>query len=88
MNSTLSTAPSRHDHPPEHSPDRVLHPRNRVTLPDRLALHLGIALIKWGRRSRAIETRERRANRVEVHLARVERERAFDRTAWLLLPPR
>jgi hypothetical protein len=59
-----------------------------VNLPDRIALHLGLALIKWGRRSRTCESRERRANRIEQRLATEHRERQFERTARLLLPPR
>jgi hypothetical protein len=86
MNTTLSTAPSRHDHPPQH--EHELQPRNRVNLPDRIALHLGLALIKWGRRSRTVESRERRANRIEQRLATEYRERQFERNARLLLPPR
>jgi hypothetical protein len=85
MNTQLTTAPARHDHPP--SIEYTLPPR-RVSLIDRLALHAGVALIKWGRRSRVRETRERRANRVEQQLARLERERAFERSARLTLPLR
>lgn len=86
MNTTLSTT-GRHTHPPE----QVLHsprPVRRVSLLDRLALHLGIALIKWGRRPLAVESRERRASRIEQRLAILERERAAERTMRMILPPR
>jgi hypothetical protein len=85
MNATLSTAPGRHDHPPQ--PVRAYQPR-RVTLLDRLALHVGLALVMWGRRSRVLETRERRANRVEHELARLERERTAERNLRLAVPLR
>ena len=88
MNTTLSTTPGRHDHPPEQSFDYQPRDRRRVNLLDRVALHLGVALIKWGRRPRAVESRERHASRVEQHLARLARQRAAERTARLLLPPR
>jgi hypothetical protein len=50
MSTPLVTTPGHLDHPPEpvHSP-QVPTPR-RVGLLDRTALHLGVALIKWGRR--------------------------------------
>jgi hypothetical protein len=88
MNTTLSTTPGRHDHPPEQSFAYQHQDRRRVNLLDRLALHLGVALVKWGRRPHPVESRERRASRVEHHLARLERERATERTARLILPPR
>lgn len=77
MNTTLSTTPGRQDHPPQ--PSYEQHPVRRVGLLDRLALHIGVALIKWGRRPGPVESRERRASRVEQHLARLERERSAER---------
>jgi hypothetical protein len=86
MNSTVTTAPRRQDHPPQQS----LRPHDvrRVNLLDRIALHLGVALIKWGRRPLRVESRERRANRVEQQLARLERERSFERELRLSAPVR
>lgn len=88
MNTTLSTAPRRADHPPQpqRSPDE--HLVRRVGLADRIALHLGVALIAWGRRPSVIASRERRANRVEQQLVRLDRERQWERTARLNLPVR
>lgn len=89
MNTTLSTTRSRHDHPPilestlEHD-----HQVRRVGLLDRVALHIGIALIKWGRRPYSVQSRERRATRLEAHLARLERERLAERTLRLTVPIR
>jgi len=68
MNTTLTTAPGRHDHPPQ---PQVEQSTRRVGTLDRLAMHLGVALIKWGRRPRRAGWRERRATRYEAHLARV-----------------
>ena len=86
MNSTLTTERGRHEHPQqppfEHQPHRV----RRVGVLDRLALHLGIALIKWGRRPRPVEVRERRAGRDENQLAQLERERIVERNMLLGLP--
>ncbi len=88
MNTTLSTAPGRHDHPPELVLQPAALPMRRVNLLDRVALSVGIALIKWGRRPLAIESRERRASRIEHQLVRLERERTFERQARLTLPVR
>jgi hypothetical protein len=70
MNSTLATErrhqPSIHDQP---------QPVRRVGFIDRAALHLGVALIKWGRRPGATPAHERRVNRVE--LALLHRDRQF-----------
>ncbi|MEO7348842.1 MAG: hypothetical protein ABIW32_03120 [Terrimesophilobacter sp.] len=76
----------RHEHPPQLVVH--MHPTvaRRVGLVDRIALHLGVALITWGRRPLTIESRERRANRVEQHLARLERERAAERMRHLIAP--
>jgi hypothetical protein len=84
MNTTLSTAPGRLDHPP-HLTDLAVR---RVRLLDRLALHLGVALIKWGRRPLKVDSRERRANRIEQQLARLERERQAERNLRLTVPLR
>lgn len=85
MNTTLSTAPERLDHPPR--PPAAQQPR-RVNLLDRIALRIGLALITWGRRPRSIESRERRATRIEQQLGRIERERAAERRLRLTLPLR
>jgi hypothetical protein len=72
MNATLATPTAETRHPVQ-----PLHPLpvRRVGLVDRAALHLGVALIKWGRRPAAsAATHERRANRLERALARNRRE--------------
>ena len=70
MNATLTTAPGRQDHPPQQT---LSHPVRRVGTLDRLALHLGVALIKWGRRP-VLGANERRANRLERALAHAQRD--------------
>ena len=73
MNSTLATE-RRHDssvHPGQSQPVR------RVGIIDRAALHLGVALIKWGRRPGATPARERRVNRVELALLHRDRQYAL-----------
>lgn len=50
MNNQLTTVPRRYDHPPQPDPAPAWRPARRVGLLDRAALHLGVALITWGRR--------------------------------------
>lgn len=88
MNTTLSSAPARTDHPPIQTHENQPHLVRRVSLIDRLALHLGVALIKWGRRPLVAESRERRANRIEQQLARLERERLAERNLRVSIPLR
>lgn len=60
-------------HPPQHR-EHESRPARRVSLPDRIALRVGLALITWSRRTARPESRERRANLIEQHVARTERE--------------
>ena len=82
-NNAVSTVPGRHDHPPQPAHH---HSVRRVNLLDRAALHLGVALIKWGRRPLAVESRERLASRAEQYSARLQRERAAERWRGLNVP--
>ncbi|MBX3194685.1 MAG: hypothetical protein KF727_06245 [Microbacteriaceae bacterium] len=60
MNTTLTT---------HGRPTRDALPARRLGLVDRVALHLGIALIRWGRRpGRELARHERLANRHELAL--------------------
>ncbi len=67
MNATLAND-VRHE---QSNNNYVQHPQQvrRVGLADRAALHLGVALIKWGRRPAVAPQLERRANRLERALA-------------------
>lgn len=74
-------------HPPSSTttvPQRV----RRVALIDRLALRLGVALVAWSRRPRVLDDRDARARRVQTVRATESRERAMQRHALQLLPPR
>jgi len=73
MHTQLSTLPGRHDHPPQTVQQH--HPVRRVGLLDRTALHLGVALIKWGRRPLRLDDRDQVAALRDAHLAREESER-------------
>jgi hypothetical protein len=87
MNTTLSTVSDRL----ENSIEQEAAPRferRRVGPLDRVALHLGVALVAWSRRPRAIESRERRARRFEQYVARLERERVAERELLLTVPRR
>lgn len=63
-------------------------PARRVSLVDRVALHLGIALVQWSRRSSVAVHHDRRATRVRQELDREQRERLRQRQLLMLLPPR
>jgi hypothetical protein len=86
MNTVLTTERGRHQHPPEPAEAQYRYEVRRVGLADRVALHLGVALVKWGRRPLTVETRERRANRVEHLLARLAREQEAERMRYLNVP--
>lgn len=86
MNTTITTTAissnrPRAAHPPE---QRV----RRVSLADRIALRLGLALITWSRRPLTAPTREERARVARNRLAVLERERAHERRLHLLLSRR
>jgi len=60
-----------------------------VSLLDRLALRVGLALVVWSRRPHtAPPTREERARRVEQQLGTVARQRAYERELLLTTPVR
>jgi hypothetical protein len=88
MNTVVTTAPGRQEHPPQPVYIHAPHPARRVGLIDRTALRLGVALVAWSRRPLAFESRERLANRAEQHVARLAREAAAARWIGLNLPPR
>ena len=78
MKTTMATAPVRQDHPPQPNLDLDLdlesYPVRRVGPLDRAALHLGVALIKWGRRPAKGDPRELRRLATEADEAQRERE--------------
>jgi hypothetical protein len=62
-----------------------------VTLADRAALHLGLALITWSRRARVVAPqpgRDELRARYATSVARAERERSAERTLRLNLASR
>lgn len=87
MNTLLPAPTSRPEHPPQPSPGADKAPRvRRVGYLDKLALHLGVALIKWGRRrSRADASRERLATTREHQLLRESLERDRHSDPWDML---
>jgi hypothetical protein len=87
MSTTLTTE-RRHESQREQELELHQHqPLRRLTPADRLALHLGVALIRWSRRPSAhLARHERRATRLEQALLHREQlridhdvERARDR---------
>lgn len=91
MKTTLATDRVRHDHPPQPPVGQqpVLAPARRVGLFDRAALHLGVALVKWGRRP--VKPRRHRLTRTQVddltrrEVAEAERQREELRDQFLAL---
>jgi hypothetical protein len=81
MNTQLVTTTGRRERPPQPVSGPVSHTVRRVGPLDRAALHLGIALIKWGRRSVRRDLREEIALNAETHEARREMQRARDQQA-------
>jgi hypothetical protein len=76
----------------EHPPSRTRpHPPRHVGLADRVALHLGLALITWSRRPRAVvppASRDELRSRRERSVERAEREWQAERALRLGLPTR
>lgn len=75
MNATL-TPTTRHRTTPHEVETPTVHaPARTLSLVDRAALHLGMALIRWGRRpGRELARHERLANSFELGLLHRERE--------------
>ncbi|TFD95221.1 hypothetical protein E3T61_00875 [Cryobacterium lactosi] len=78
MNTQLAPAEGRHDHPPQPVRSPEAHPLRRVGLVDRAAMHLGVALIHWGRRPVRARRRERPTLAPESIQARRELDRVRD----------
>jgi hypothetical protein len=76
MNTQLVTAPGRQKHQPQPVQTVSSHPVRRVGLLDRAALHLGLALVKWGRRPITIDLHERARRNAELLKVRQEVELA------------
>jgi len=73
MNDTMTTKPGRRYHPPEQSADDQQQQQQvlrRVGVVDRIALHLGVALITWSRRPRHPRSSLSVAARAEHQLLR------------------
>jgi len=78
MNTQLAPVPGRHDHPPQPVRSAEAHPLRRVGLVDRAAMHLGVALIHWGRRPVRARRRSRPTLAPETLQARRELDRVRD----------
>ncbi len=87
---TVMTPVGRLDqhHPPSPTSATALRRTPRVALIDRIALRVGIALVAWSRRPRMLDDRAERERRVQTAFSTEQRERAAQRQALLLLPPR
>jgi hypothetical protein len=84
MKAQLTAGTGRQDHPPQPGRTTDPHPVRRVGLVDRAAMHVGLALIHWGRRP--VKTRrERPAFAPESVQARRELDRLRDEHLALTL---
>jgi hypothetical protein len=85
MHTQLAPTPGSQDHPPQ--PDRgpEPHPVRRVGVLDRAAMHLGVALIHWGRRPVKARRRTRPVFAPESVEARRELDRVRDQYLVLKL---
>ena len=94
MNTKSTVTPGRLDHPPQPlgtgttpgTSHGTPHVARRVGLLDRAALHLGVALIKWGRRPLHTDPREELALNAETYRARLDAERQRDYYKAVNLP--
>jgi hypothetical protein len=78
MKTTLATVPVRQEHPPQPTATSRSYPVRRVGPLDRAALHLGVALIKWGRRPVRVDARELRRLSEKTDEARRQHEELRD----------
>jgi hypothetical protein len=90
MNTVLSTLvdEQNHAHPPARTGSTAVH---RVGLADRVALHLGLALVTWSRRPRAVASvpgSDRLRARRQAALAQAAREGEWQRAIYLGQPRR
>ncbi|WP_162942813.1 hypothetical protein [Cryobacterium soli] len=85
MHTQLAPRPGRHDHPPQPVPHPEPRPVRRVGPLDRAAMHLGMALIAWGRRPVRTPRRERPVFSPESVQARRDLENARDQYLVLKL---
>ena len=86
MKTQTATTTGRLDHPPQPVRTAALHPVRRVGLLDRAALHVGVALIKWGRRPVRADLRHELALNAETYEARLESERLREMYKAVNLP--
>jgi hypothetical protein len=77
MQTELVTELGRYEHPPQPVRSAEAHPVRRVGPLDRAAMHLGVALIRWGRRPVRAH-RERPVFDSEVDQARRDLEQYRD----------
>jgi hypothetical protein len=86
VNTLLSTTvdEQNYNHPPS-SPERRSTAR-RVSLADRVALHLGLALVTWSRRARTVapvRTRDDHRRHRSIAAARAAREHEWQLSLYL-----
>jgi|GEM_PF-2402390 len=87
MSTTIPTHPPQRIEPPAPSLRRAAHRARRPTPLERLALRLGLVLITYGRRRRAV-TRDQASHASEQVRSRESRERDWAKAGLLLGPPR
>jgi len=63
----------------------VRHPARRVGLLDRVAMFVGVQLVAWSRRPRAIPSHESRADQLRLNRDKLIRELAAERMYYGML---
>lgn len=96
MTSSLITSTTEASHPrrPETEPisaptiHRPAVSRRRLTIIDRIALTVGVALVTWSRRPRMADRRDELALRIQRRMSEEQRLREQQRLMLTFLPPR
>ncbi len=88
MNATLQQEAQQHDQQLRPQHEQQYRPVRRVGLVDRVALHVGVALVAWSRRPRAVVTHEGRADQLRLQRDTLVRELAAVRMYYLSTPQR
>ena len=89
MNTVLSTHVDEQQHRHPRHQTQIAHRATRVGVVDRVALHLGIALITWSRRPATAPRPEREYNPSayrERAAARADREARWQHAMYTTLP--
>ncbi len=83
MKETLQSEAEQHDTLQRPHHEQQKRAIRRVGLLDRVALHVGVALVAWSRRPRAVQIHECRADQLQQQRDTLVRELAAERMYYL-----